>query len=58
MLPRAGLSMPAMVRMSEVLPAPLAPTMATMAPCSISKRDAVERLRVAVKHVEVLDLEH
>src|SRR6478672_5023731 len=28
--------MPAMVRMSEVLPAPLAPTMATIAPSSIS----------------------
>jgi hypothetical protein len=30
MTPEAGRCMPAMVRMSEVLPAPLAPTMATM----------------------------
>ena len=36
MRPRAGLCMPAMVRISEVLPAPLAPTMATIAPSSIS----------------------
>ena len=55
MRPRAGRCMPAMVRISEVLPAPLAPTMATIAPSSDLERDAVERLRVAVEHVEVLD---
>ncbi len=50
--------MPAMVRMSEVLPAPLAPTMATIAPSRDLERDAVERLGVAVKDVEVLDAQH
>ena len=34
MLPRAGRCMPAMVLISEVLPAPLAPTMATIDPWS------------------------
>ena len=58
MRPRAGLSMPAMVRISEVLPAPLAPTMATIAPSLDLQRDAVERLGVAVEHVEVFDLQH
>ncbi len=38
MWPRAGLCMPAMVRISEVLPAPLAPTMATIEPSSISRK--------------------
>jgi hypothetical protein len=38
--PRARLSMPAMVRMSEVLPAPLAPTMATISPLRHFERDA------------------
>ena len=47
--------MPAMVRISEVLPAPLAPTMATIAPCGDLERHAGERLRVAVEEVEVLD---
>src|SRR5437762_3566726 len=36
MRPPAGRCMPAMVRMSEVLPAPFAPTMATMLASSIS----------------------
>ena len=50
--------MPAMVRISVVLPAPLAPTMATIAPSVDVERDAVERLGVAVEHIEVLDCEH
>src|SRR5262245_5308083 len=36
MRPRAGQCIPAMVRMSEVLPAPLPPTMATMSPSSMA----------------------
>ena len=36
MLPCAGFSMPWMVRISELLPAPLAPTMATISPAAIS----------------------
>ncbi len=36
MRPARARSMPAMVRMSEDLPAPLAPTMATMLPCGTS----------------------
>ena len=44
--------------MSVVLPAPLAPTMATIAPSSIVERHAVERLDVAVEHVEIFDAQH
>ena len=58
MRPRAGRSMPAMVRISVVLPAPLAPTMATIAPSGDLERHAVERADVAVEHFEVLDGEH
>jgi hypothetical protein len=36
MRPLRGLIIPAMVRMSEVLPAPFAPTMATMVPSRTS----------------------
>ncbi len=35
--PRVGACMPAMVRMSDVLPAPFAPTMATIAPAGTSR---------------------
>ena len=34
--PARGRSMPAMVRMSDDLPAPFAPTMATISPCGTS----------------------
>ena len=50
--------MPAMVRISEVLPAPLAPTIATIDPSRDLERDAVERLGVAMEDVEGLDREH
>ena len=50
---RAARSMPAMVRMSDDLPAPFAPTMATISPCGTSSETPVERLRVAVVEVEV-----
>ena len=39
-VPARGVSMPAMVRISEVLPAPLAPTMATISPCRHLERHA------------------
>ena len=48
MRPARGVSMPAMVRIRLDLPAPLAPTMATSSPSLGAKRDAVERLGVAV----------
>jgi hypothetical protein len=47
-----------MVRMSVVLPAPLAPTIATMAPFRHFQRHAVERADVAVGDFEVFDGEH
>ena len=47
-----------MARMSEVLPAPLAPTMADDGALLDGERDAVERLGVAVEDVEVFDGEH
>ena len=50
--------MPPMVRISDVLPAPLAPTMATIAPCATSSDTLVERLRVAIKHIEGFDGQH
>ena len=50
--------MPAMARISEDLPAPLAPTMATISPLRHFERDVGERLRVAVVEIEVLDREH
>ncbi len=40
MLPERGFSMPAMVRMSEDLPAPFAPTIATISPCGTSSDTA------------------
>ena len=56
-VPRAGFSMPWMARISELLPAPLAPTMATISPAAISSDTSVQRLGVAVVEVEALDLE-
>ena len=47
--------MPAMARISEDLPAPLAPTMATISPFGDLQRDVGERLRVAVVEIEVFD---
>ena len=52
-VPARGRSMPAIVRMSDDLPAPFAPTMATISPCGDLERHAVERLRVAVVEIEV-----
>ena len=57
MRPARGLSMPAMVRIRLDLPAPLAPTMATSSPSRADNRDAVERLRVAVEEIEIVDRE-
>ena len=56
-VPRAGFSMPWMARISELLPAPLAPTMATISPAAISSDDAGQRLGVAVVEVEAVDLQ-
>ena len=56
--PRAAARCRRCVRMSEDLPAPLAPTMATISPCADLERDVGERLRVAVVEIEVLDREH
>ena len=53
--PRAGRSMPAMVRISDVLPAPFAPTTATIVSLGDVEGNALERLRVAIKQVELLD---
>ena len=58
MVPCACGCMPASARISVVLPAPLAPTMATIAPSSMSSDTRVERLDVAVEHIEVFDAQH
>ena len=52
-VPHGRFSMPAMVRMSEDLPAPFAPTMATISPLPTSSADAGERLGVAVIQIEI-----
>ena len=49
--------MPAMVRISDDLPAPLAPTIATISPLRHLERHRGQRLRVAVVEIEVLDLD-
>ncbi len=50
--------MPAMVRISDVLPAPLAPTMATIVALPDLQRYAVERLRIAVENIEIDHAQH
>ena len=45
-------------RMSVVLPAPLAPIMATIAPSSMSSDTEFEGLQVTIEHIEVFDAQH
>ena len=57
-VPERLASMPAMVRIREDLPAPLAPMMATIWPFGTSRETSAEGLGVAVVQIEVLDGEH
>ena len=53
--PERGTSMPAMARISDDLPAPFAPMMATISPSADVEAHVGQRLRVAVEEIEVLD---
>ena len=56
--PRAGLCMPAMVRISERLAGAVGADNRDDRALFDLERDAIERLRVAVKHIEIFDAEH